>query len=119
MSRKLTKPFLFLALATAVAASSTKVARAEDALEFTTPSVCETEGGSKVSLPSGVLVLPKATFDRLESEYKKQQDEVTRLTAENVALKEYKEPKSYLLWVAAAGFVGGATAAFFIWKCVT
>ncbi len=100
-----------LAAGLAISPSLESPAWAEDfALEFTTPAVCETEGGSTVRIVPG-MYLPKKTYDRLEDDYKQSQNQVTRLEAENQALKEYDSGPAWY-WMALT-FGAGITAGWY------
>jgi hypothetical protein len=87
---------------------------AED-FRFQSAAVCTTEEGSEVAVPPGVY-LAQETYDRIEAEYKKSQDRVTRLEAENTALKNYTLPPTTTLIVGALSLGAGIWAGYYIWK---
>lgn len=73
------------------------------ALRFKSPAVCQTEGGSTVNLDPG-RYLPEPTWVEIDTGWKKMENRITHLEAENKAL-DSTDPA--VLISAVVALIGG------------
>lgn len=81
------------------------------------PTQCRTERGTELSFPPGYF-LPEPTWLRLDGEMKRLQEQETRLTAENLKLRELTRSGAgrTLYWLGAGvllGIAAGAAGAYY------
>lgn len=85
-------------------------AAADEVKHFTSPIHVTTPSGKTLDLPPGYY-LPESTWNRLDAEMRRLQDQETRLTAENKSLRHSVEDMPGWKWIAGALVIGIAVGA--------
>jgi hypothetical protein len=106
------RTFIAIAVAAAITLASTSaLAEPPPPIHLTVPTTVADGEGHTLALPPGFFLFEE-TWQALDLEVKRLQDQETRLTAENQVLRESSDPPGW--WWVVGGLAAGIGAGFAI-----